>query len=116
MAGSDESGLIQRASSKQSKSLVTHHLGIETGFDVRTVHTAHGYRRSTWATGATAHTTVRQYERGTLVIDIVAPKEQRLVWRGSASARLQRSADPARREQRIRDAVEEILREFPPGT
>lgn len=95
---------------------VVHHLATETGLDVRTVHTTHGYRRRGWGATTNSHTTVREYERGTLVIDVVLPAERRLVWRGSASARLSQRSDPARRDARIRDAVEQILKRFPPGS
>jgi hypothetical protein len=57
---------------------------------------------------------VREYERGTLLIDILLPAERTLVWRGSASGRLRETSDPAKREQRINDVVARILDRFPP--
>jgi hypothetical protein len=57
---------------------------------------------------------VRQYERGTLLIDVLEPTERRLVWRGSTDARVTRRSDPARRDQQIDEAVQSILGRFPP--
>ena len=71
--------------------LVNHHVGIETGFDVRTVHSMHRYGRAGWRGGSVGHTVVTEYERGTLLVDILHAPERRLVWRGTASARLRQN-------------------------
>lgn len=94
--------------------LVSHHIGTERGFDVRTVQTTHRYNRRGWSMSGGSQTTVREYERGTLLIDILLPADRTLVWRGSASGRLRETSDPAKREQRINDVVARILDRFPP--
>jgi hypothetical protein len=57
---------------------------------------------------------LRVYDEGTIVIDMVAAKDHRLVWRGSARGAVDVDATPEEREARVRHAVREILEEFPP--
>ena len=105
---------FEEVATDEANLLVSHHIGTERGFEVRTIQTAHHYSRRHWATSGVAHTSVHEYERGTLLIDILLPAERTLVWSGSASARLRERSSPAQREQRINDAVARILERFPP--
>jgi hypothetical protein len=56
-----------------------------------------------------------RYEEGTLVLDFVAPNGQDLLWRGAARRTLEGKPTPEKTDRRIRKAVEEILKGFPPG-
>lgn len=59
-------------------------------------------------------TTVREYEVGTLIIDILDPVQHKLVWRGSGSDRLTNETDPEKTTIKINEAVAAILKDFPP--
>ena len=84
-----------------------------------------GYGYRGWAGGrwggpvgyVGTETTVRQYEQGTLVIDIVDRERDDLIWRGSAQAKLKRddNRSSAERDEAARDVVRQILKSFPPG-
>jgi hypothetical protein len=93
---------------------VGYFLSLEQKLDVYTIdryYSAGPYRR--WdAPGFETH--VSQYEEGTLVIDIVDAKAGRLVWRGSGSRRISKSPTPQKTTQRVNEAVEAILKRFPP--
>lgn len=54
------------------------------------------------------------YELGTLVIDILDPNTNRLVWRGWARAEINPQEGPVINGEKIRKAAEGILRKFPP--
>jgi hypothetical protein len=82
---------------------------------------ANGYRhrrgRPGWhdqTTTVTTRTRVREYTVGALVLAIFDGKSKELVWEGSGSQRLDSSGGPEQSEQRIHNAVQQILREFPP--
>jgi hypothetical protein len=105
---------FEEVAADEANFLVSHHIGTKRGFEVRTIQTAHHYSRRHWSTSGVPHTSVIEYERGTLLIDILLPAERTLVWSGSASARLRERSSPAQREQRINDAVARILERFPP--
>ncbi|MNC86612.1 hypothetical protein D3C83_22840 [compost metagenome] len=56
------------------------------------------------------------FDEGTLVIDLVDARTNRLVWRGWATAAIDGVvADQARLERRVHDAVERILDRLPRG-
>lgn len=58
--------------------------------------------------------TIVEYERGTVILDIIDTRSNELVWRGTAKAGL--GANPSARdaEKKISDAVGRILSQFPP--
>ena len=55
----------------------------------------------------------REFNEGTLSLDIVDGPTQRVVWRGWAQAEIQKAVEPAERENRIREIVQKILDELP---
>jgi hypothetical protein len=68
-----------------------------------------------WATwGGGTQTFVDQYDEGTLVVDFADPKTKKLIWRGTASAAVDASLPPVKREKRINDGVAKLLKKFPP--
>ena len=57
---------------------------------------------------------VWQIEEGSLVLDIIDPAKKKLIWRSSAHAEVTQSDDIEKRRKRINEAVEKMLRKFPP--
>ena len=53
-------------------------------------------------------------EAGTLLLDFVIPREYRLIWRGKAVAVLDDSYSSEKLDKLVIEAVEKILKEFPP--
>jgi hypothetical protein len=66
-----------------------------------------------WAFGA-QQTFVTEYEEGTVVLDVVDSKLNKLVWRGTGSATVLEKASPSEREARIQQGVQKVLKSFPP--
>lgn len=58
---------------------------------------------------------VYQYEEGSLILDVIDPGQNSLVWRGTASKAVDRSWTPEERDVEVREAVRELLLHFPPG-
>ncbi len=67
----------------------------------------------TWAYGG-SKTFLSHYEEGTLILDIVNPKEKKLMWRGTAQATLDGGRDSAKKDARLNAGVEKIFVTFPP--
>lgn len=61
-----------------------------------------------------AYESVEEYEEGTLIIDLVDARTQKLVWRGTGESRLRPENTPAQREERIDSVVAAILAQYPP--
>lgn len=71
----------------------------------------YGYGRyGMWAGAPYNYTDVSQYTQGTLILDFVDSKTQKLVFRGIATGTV---SDPETNAQRVRQAVDEIVQEFP---
>ena len=90
---------------------VTYHAIIERKVDIETTHYGYGYRRYG---SRYSEVYAREYEVGTLIIDLVDADSRELVWRGSGQAQLNQDVSPERREQRVRAVVAAILADYPP--
>ncbi len=82
------------------------HLGREN----KTELTPLGYSYGSWY-GAV---NVYQYEEGTFVLDFVDTNTNSLVYRGVVRAELKHNVTPDERQQRIKKAVDKVLKYFPP--
>jgi hypothetical protein len=82
------------------------HTGKERKIDVSS--RGYGYR------GLRGGIVVYQYEEGTLVLDFVDAKKMGLIYRGIATAELLRSGSFEKRQERVNETVEKILKQFPP--
>lgn len=84
---------------------------IDTRTDIHTVPVSYGW--GWWGVMGT-ETYVDRYEQGTLLLDIIDTGSNKLIWRGSAAARVVDDDSPEERTRRVNDAVEKILERFPP--
>jgi hypothetical protein len=58
---------------------------------------------------------VRQYEEGTLILDVIDAVKKELVWRGTATGIIDPYQSPEKRTEKINEAVKKILGKFPPS-
>lgn len=59
-------------------------------------------------------TYIRQYDRGTLLVDVVDAERNKIVWRGIARGEVDLLANAKEKTERINEAVRRIFRKFPP--
>ena len=71
------------------------------------------YGRSV-SVGYSSGQSVKTYEDGTAMFDVIDIKTGRIVWRGVAEGRLKNNMTKAEREQLTITVIHELLREFPP--
>jgi hypothetical protein len=57
-----------------------------------------------------------QYEEGILILDFVDAKSKKLIWRGTAKAKVQNVNTPEKSEKIINAAVKKILEKYPPSS
>jgi hypothetical protein len=93
---------------------VVMHVRLSTQTQINTYSTGWGWG---WGWGGTGMTTstVQQIPVGTLVIDLVDTKAKELVWRGKASDTIDPNASPDKRDKNIRNALNKLFENFPPG-
>lgn len=79
------------------------------------VQTLDGYVGSIWTDGLARRgpASLRRYEEGTLIIDVVDGESGRLIWRGSAIGEVRRRVSPEDRATRLADVVRDVMRRFP---
>ena len=80
-------------------------------------YSSYGY--GTLSAGQAAHSketsAVRSYEEGVIIIDILDPQKQILLWRGKGTRRLMKDMSKAQVTRYINLSVDEILKNFPPN-
>jgi hypothetical protein len=95
--------------------LIASHWGTKDIINVRPWGYGYGsygrYWGGYWGYGGVS---VYQYEEGTLLIDFVEPDSKNLFWRGAAKREVDNTATPEKRDKMINDAVQKILKNFPP--
>ena len=72
-----------------------------------------GWYGSRWG-GGYRSVDVQQIPTGTIVIDLVDGKENRLVWRGTAKDQISRDTSPEERAGKAKEAIDKLFEGFPP--
>jgi hypothetical protein len=107
---------ISPASVEQADIILTFHIVRQDRTKVTSYNNSYGYSR--YGSGRGGYyggnqVDVRQYTEGTLLVDLVAPKEKRIVWRGQTSAVI-RDRSNEERDARARMYVEAMFNHMPP--
>jgi hypothetical protein len=102
---------FEKRESGQPDLYVAYHLSVESKLDVYTVDRYYG--RHGYAMGV-PETRVKQYDEGTLVIDVADARKKELVWRGVGIKRVRSHPKPEQTTAAVNQAVAEILASFPP--
>ncbi|MEM9100809.1 MAG: DUF4136 domain-containing protein [Pseudomonadota bacterium] len=82
---------------------------VDKKIDVDRFYTRYGFRHG-WGNVTTY---VKEYEVGNLVVDLIDPKQKRVVWRGTAKGNFAKSPTPEQQTERIDQAVDTLFAEFP---
>lgn len=95
---------------------ITYHADSSTEYSVDTMSMSYGYGGG-WRWGgygyygpAATSSTVRAYEKGTLIIDAWDPESEELIWRGTSTATM--SDDPARARNKIDKGLKKIVKKW----
>ena len=108
-----EKGYLPAPAPPQTDFLLTYHYGdkreVEVYFVGYSAYRPWGY--GYWGGYNYGHSEMRQYTKGTLVLDIVDARTHQLVWVGVLTKEV-RSADPS--GKRITKSVTKLLKTFPP--
>ena len=108
------------AISQEPTFLVAYHLALDDKLDLEIVNDYYGYAYqgnygSTWGPAVQNQAAIpREYQQGTLVVDVLDAVSKQLVWRGTVEAEVYPNLDAKKREERIRDAARQVLAQFPP--
>ena len=90
--------------------VVHFHAAVEGRVDSQTTLLGHPEGETTYA-GLT--TTQREFQQGTLIVDLMQPSDEGLLWRGWATDAVSEDRSTEEIKQTIDRAVDEIFRKFP---
>ena len=99
---------------------VAWHGAIEGKMDSEVIRDHYGYGWGGWSGSSfimtNSRVVQREWEEGMLLIDIIEPGNNQLVWRGTGQARLDsRPPTPEQAQSQMDEAAAKILESFPPG-
>ncbi|GIU40818.1 DUF4136 domain-containing protein [Shewanella colwelliana] len=99
--------------------LVNYFTKVDKKINVDTFNTNYGYNPyygPGWAWGGNMHTqtTVREYEVGTLIVDLVSRESGQLIWRGSVADTIRDKNTPEERVEVVNKAITEMMLHYPP--
>lgn len=93
--------------------IVTFHTNVENKVSIDTDYQMIGYARYGYGGGMVATTRTYNYQKGTLIIDVLNPKDEKIVWRGMATDILKEHKTPQERTAYINKVVQETMKDFP---
>ncbi len=93
--------------------LVNYMTTVKTRRDEQQITTSFGYGYSPWGVGMNTETRIKDYEEGTLIVDMIDPQTKKLIWRGQYRSRLKEKMTPQERTDRINQSINAILSGFP---
>lgn len=100
---------LELASSGKPDLLIHFHATVAERLDVNQVDRTYGYCQ-----GADCPPETYAYEAGTLVVDFMDARTNRLVWRGWAQSRLEAFLeDPDRMQETVRESIAQMMRQLP---
>ncbi len=113
-----EINLEQQSYKKVSKDeadlIFVFHMNVKDKTDVDTTYMGMGYGRYRYGgMMMTPVTTTYNYQEGTLVIDALNPKNQKIVWRATATTELKNKKTPQKRTEYINNIVSQMMSKFP---
>ncbi len=94
---------------------VASHCKVDERLEVRDWSYAYGIHGGRYGYGVPIRDTeIREYDEGTLVLDVIEESTGHLIWRGTATRVLDKSPTPEESEAAIDEAVKAMLENFPP--
>ncbi|UCH83948.1 MAG: DUF4136 domain-containing protein [Candidatus Latescibacterota bacterium] len=95
------------------------HGSIDKRMNMETVHNDYNYHTTGWVSphdprAPQSKTYVNEWEEGTLIIDVIDPKKNELMWRGTGTALVDEDVSAEKDQSNLNDAVAKILKAFPP--
>ncbi|WP_137222152.1 DUF4136 domain-containing protein [Shewanella sp. MEBiC00475] len=118
-----ESQLSQKGFTKTDKKdadlLVNYITKVDKKINIDTFNSHYGYNpyygpRWGWGGSLQTETTVREYDVGTLMVDLVDNKTSKLVWRGTVADTVREQNTPEERIQIINNAISTVMMDYPP--
>jgi len=104
----------KKASNDKPDFLVACYAALQKSLDAAALNPSYREDSGGQPQGVAKKSVVREYRQASLRLDIMEPQGQRLIWQGSAQALISLASTTQEREERIQEAVHQLLEGFPP--
>jgi hypothetical protein len=104
----------KKASNNKPDFLVACYAAMQRSLDAATTNPSYRDDSEGQPQGVAKKSVAREYRQASLRLDIMEPQGQRLIWQGSAQALISLASTTQEREERIQEAVHQLLEGFPP--
>jgi len=98
---------------KQADFLVAAHAAVTKDYDSTYINSYYGYGGVGWGY-AYGPPMVYQYERGSLVVNVLSAATREVMWTGSAKGVYHEDESPEDRDANVKKAVAQLMADFPP--
>jgi hypothetical protein len=110
---------ISKANKQNADLLVNYITKVDKKINIDTFNSNFGYNPyygPRWGFGGSIHseTTVREYDVGTLMVDLVDNKTGKLIWRGTVADTVREQSTPEERINTINQAIGTVMMNYPP--
>ncbi|MBO1895840.1 DUF4136 domain-containing protein [Shewanella sp. BF02_Schw] len=110
---------ISKANKQNADLLVNYITKVDKKINIDTFNSNFGYNPyygPRWGFGGSLHseTTVREYDVGTLMVDLVDNKTGKLIWRGTVADTEREQSTPEERINTINQAIGTVMMNYPP--
>ncbi|WP_351001271.1 DUF4136 domain-containing protein [Shewanella sp. TB7-MNA-CIBAN-0143] len=110
---------ISKADKQNADLLVNYITKVDKKINIDTFNSNFGYNPyygPRWGFGGSIHseTTVREYDVGTLMVDLVDNKTGKLIWRGTVADTVREQSTPEERINTINQAIGTVMMNYPP--
>ncbi len=105
---------LNKVNKQNADVVINIHASVKTKTTSDSFTTSFGHPWHTWGLGINTHTQTKEYEYGTLIVDIIDAKSDKLIWRGAKEGLLKKYHAPEKRTRAVNNLVNQILNHFPP--
>jgi len=102
-----------KTSKDEADLIFVFHTKVEDKTDIDTDYQMVGFGMYRYGGTMVATTSTYHYTKGTLIIDALNPKEEKIVWRGIATDTLKEHKTPQKRTEYINKVVQALMKNFP---
>jgi uncharacterized protein YxeA len=103
----------KKVSLEEADLIFVFHVNVEKKSDIQTDYQMMGYGRYRYGGAMVSTTSTYNYEEGTLVIDALNPKNEKIVWRSTGVAELKEQKTPQKRKEYINTIITKMMSSFP---
>ena len=103
----------KNASINKADLIFVFHVNVENKSDIHTDYQMMGYGRYRYSGSILATTRTYDYKEGTLIVDALNPKNQKIVWRTIATTQLNKQRTLKEKQKYIDEIVQELMSSFP---